>query len=187
MKHHIRPASSALQDGARILSFTDSQLPHLASVGSGEQWGTASISANPASQEKYKNLILRSEEAQTWGGADWLRISILEVEVEFNTLSDEIRSLVPPQDGYGELCRLPVAAVVLEGRSSAYTRPVVPEQDVGDPFVYVRYLVTDRRVGFLSKGSGRILLEHAEEVARGLGVGRLVLDGWSGNGEVLVR
>ena len=102
-------------------------------------------------------------------------------------MSDEIRSLVRTQDGHGELCRLPVAAVVLEGHSSAYTRPVVPEQDGADPFVYVRYLVTDRRVGSLSKGSGQILLEHADEVARGLGVGRLVLDGWSGNGEVLVR
>jgi hypothetical protein len=184
MKHHIRPASSHLEDSARILSFTDSQLPHLARIGSSEQWGTSPISTNPASQEKYKNLVLRSEEPQTWG-VNWLQISILEVEVEINTLSNEVRELVTTH-GDGE-CRLPVAAMVLEGHSSEYTRPVIPEQDGGDPFVYVRYLVTDRRVRSLSKGSGQILLEHADGVARGLGVGRLVLDGWSGNGELLVR
>jgi len=77
--------------------------------------------------------------------------------------------------------------MVLEGHSSAYTRPVIAEQDSADPFVYVRYLVTDRRVGDFSRGAGRVLLEHADGVARALGLGRLVLDGWNGNGGLLVR
>ena len=184
-KHHIRQASSMLQDGARILSFTDSQLSHLASIGSGEQWGTESISANPASQEKYKNLVIRSEEPQSWG-KNWVDVSILEIEVDLQSLPTEIRGLVTTAED-GESCRLPIAAMVLEGHSSDYTRPVIAEQDAADPFVYVRYLVTDRRVGAFSKGSGQMLLAHAEAVARSLGVGRLTLDGWSGNGEVLVR
>ena len=186
-KHHIRPASSALQDGARILAFTDSQLSHLSRIGSAEQWGTESISANPASQEKYKTLISRSEEPQSWG-TSWVNVSILEVEVEPQSLPDEVKSLVTIYTAEdGESCRLPIAAMVLEGHSSDYTRPVIAEQDEADPFVYVRYLVTDRRVGDFSKGSGQMLLAHAEAVARSLGVGRLTLDGWSGNGEVLVR
>ena len=186
--YHIRPASSALQDGIRILSFTDSQLPHLASIGSAEQWGTASIASNPASQEKYKNLIERSEKPQsnTWG-VNWLQISILEAEVELETLSDEVRDLVTTTAEDGKSGRLPIAAMVLEGHSSDYTRPVIPEQDEADPFVYVRFIVTDRRVGSFSKGSGQILLEHADGVARALGIGRLALDGWNGNGGLLVR
>jgi hypothetical protein len=76
---------------------------------------------------------------------------------------------------------------VLEGHSSEYTRPVIAEQDEADPFVYVRFIVTDRRVGTFSKGSGQILLEHADAVARSLEIGRLALDGWNGNGGLLVR
>jgi hypothetical protein len=186
MKYHIRPASSHLQDGARILSFTDSQLPHLASIGSAEQWGTESISANTASQEKYKNLVLRSEEPQTWG-TNWVNVSILEVEVEPETLPDEVRGLMTTTTEDGKSGRLPIAAMVLEGHSSEYTRPVIAEQDEADPFVYVRFIVTDRRVGSFSKGSGQILLEHADGVARSLGIGRLALDGWNGNGGLLVR
>lgn len=185
MKYHIRPASH-LQDGARILSFTDSQLPHLARIGSAEQWGTESISANSASQEEYKNLVLRSEGPQTWG-TNWVQVSVLEVEVELQSLSDEVRSLVTTTTEGGKSGRLPIAAMVLEGHSSDYTRPVIAEQDEADPFVYVRFIVTDRRVGTFSKGSGQILLEHADGVARSLGIGRLALDGWNGNGGLLVR
>jgi len=188
-KHHIRPASSTSQDGPLILSLTDSQLPHLARIGSAEQWGTASIASNAASQEKYKNLVARSEEPQTWGdnNKDWVDVSILEVEVETENLPDEVRGLVTNRSDDEGTCRLPIAAMVLEACSSEYTRPVIPEQDEADPFVYVRFLVSDRRAGGLSKGSGQVLLEHADAVARSLGVGRLVLDGWSGNGGSLVR
>lgn len=77
--------------------------------------------------------------------------------------------------------------MVLEGHSSDYTRPVIPEQDETDPFLFVRFLVSDRRVGEFSRGAGKVLLEHAERIARDLGVGRLMLDGWSGNGGGLVR
>jgi len=184
---HIRPASSALQDGARILAFTDSQLPFLASIGSGGQWGSASNSAKEAHQTRYRSLIERSENPQTWGEKDWVKVSILEVDVELENLSDEVRGLVTTTHD-GRSGRLPVAAMVLEGHSCDYTRPVLAEQDAADPFVYVRYLVGDRRVGSAySRGAGRLLLEHADGVARSLGVGRLALDGWSGNGGVLVK
>ena len=80
-----------------------------------------------------------------------------------------------------------LAGMVLEGRSSEYTRPVLLEQDDEDPFVYVRFLVTDRRVGVLSKGAGQMMLDHAERVARSLGLSRLCLDAWSGNDYALVK
>lgn len=116
-----------------------------------------------------------------------MKVSILEVEVQLESLPEEVRGLVTTASQDGKLGRLPVAAMVLEGHSCDYTRPVLAEQDEADPFVYVRYLVSDRRVGSVySRGAGRLLLEHADCVARSLGVGRLALDGWSGNGGVLV-
>lgn len=186
-KYHIRPASSAQEDGKKILEFTDSQLPYLATIGSARQWGSASVSVRDAAQQKYKRLVERSEEEQNWG-ADWIKIFILDVQVENgDELPDDVRGLVTSRDAGSRRAVLPVAAVILEGRSSDYTRPVLPEQDAKDPFVYVRYLVTDRRVGKLSKGSGQRLLEYADEVARLLGIGRLCLDGWNGNDYLLVK
>lgn len=185
-KYHIRPASSAQEDGKKILEFTDSQLPYLASIGSAEQWGSASVSVRDAAQQKYKRLVERSEEEQTWG-TDWIKIFILDVEVEYDDLTDDLRRLVPSRGQESKHAVLPVAAMILEGRSSDYTRPVLPEQDANDPFLYVRYLVTDRRVGRLSKGSGQKLLEYADEVAKSLGVDRLCLDGWNGNNYLLVK
>jgi len=185
-KYHIRPASSAQEDGKKILEFTDSQLPYLATIGSAGQWGSASVSIRDAAQQKYKKLVERSEEEQTWG-PDWIKIFILDVEVENDALSDDVRCLVPSRNRERKQAVLPVAAMILEGRSSDYTRPVLPEQDARDPFVYVRYLVTDRRVGRLSKGSGRRLLDYADEVARSLDIDRLCLDGWNGNNYLLVK
>jgi hypothetical protein len=185
-KYHIRPASSAKEDGKKILEFTDSQLPYLAAIGSAEQWGSASVSKRDAAQQKYKRLVERSEEEQIWG-TEWFKIFMLDVEVDNDDLPDDIRCLVPAYDQESKYAVLPVAALVLEGRSEDYTRPVLPEQDSRDPFLYVRYLVTDRRVGDLSKGSGRKLLDYADEVAKSLGIGRLCLDGWSGNDYRLIK
>jgi hypothetical protein len=185
-KYHIRPASSAQEDGKKILEFTDSQLPYLASIGSAEQWGSASIAARDAAQQKYAQLVERSEKKQTWG-LDWYQMLMLEVEVDPDALPETLRSSALSQDQEGRLTRLPVAAMVLEGRSSDYTRPVLPEQDARDPFVWVRYLVTDRRAGALSKGCGQRLLDYADEVARSMGLNRLCLDGWNGNDYLLIK
>jgi hypothetical protein len=130
--------------------------------------------------------VERSEEEQAWG-TDWIKIFVLEAEVENDELPDDVRCLVLSRDQESKSAVLPVAAMILEGRSSDYTRPVLPEQDPQDPFLYVRYLVTDRRVGKLSKGSGQKLLEYANEVAKSLGIGRLCLDGWNGNNYLLVK
>lgn len=187
-KYHIRPASSVQEDGKRILEFTDSQLPYLAQIGSAGQWGSASIAVRDAAQQRYRKLVERSEEQQTWG-TDWIKILILDVEVDAKStdIPDEVRRLIVAEGLGGNRVMLPVAAMVLEGRSSDYTRPVLPEQDDLDPFVYVRYLVTDRRVGALSKGSGQRLLDHADDIARSLGVDRLCLDGWNGNDYLLIK
>lgn len=182
--YHIRPASSLLEDGKRILEFADSQASHLAQIGSGEQWGSDSLSASETSQQKYRSLVERSESQQTWS-KDWVQISMLEAEDDAFPADVEHLTRAEPSRGGRQL--LPVAAMVLEGRSSEYTRPVLPEQDDQDPFVYIRFLVTDRRVGALSKGSGQKMLKHAEDVARALEVARLCLDAWSGNDYSLVK
>lgn len=184
-KYHIRRASSHLEDGRRFLEFCDSQLPHLAFIGSEGQWGTESLSAGEKAQEKYRNLVERSEEGSTWGD-DWIRFFFLETEIDESALPDNVPPSMVVRDPQRPRPAVAVAAMILEGICPEYVRPVL-KQDDQDPWVYVRFLVTNRSVGPLSKGAGQILLEHAEEVARALPVSRICLDGWNGNGRMLVK
>lgn len=186
LKHHIRPASSRLEDGERFLNFCDTQLPHLAQIGSEGQWGTESLAASGKSQEKYRKLVEQSEKDLPWG-TDWIKFCFLDIEADASTLSDDVPPSMVLHDPQQQCPRVPVAAMILEGRSPHYVRPVIPEQDDQDPFLYVRFLVSNRAVGSLSKGAGKMLLDHAENTAKSLPVHRICLDAWNGNGRMLVK
>ncbi|MFJ2770761.1 GNAT family N-acetyltransferase [Streptomyces sp. NPDC087300] len=74
----------------------------------------------------------------------------------------------------------PVGALVLDSGPS----PQLPIAPAGEPELYVRLLVSDRRRAGL--GIGAALLAHAEEEARRAGVALLRLDCWAGGGGELV-
>lgn len=186
---HIRPATLAAEDSKRLLEFVDSQLPWLATVGSGAQWGSESRN-NEESQAKYRSKVKRSEAQMDQPfSPDWIRVYIADAEVEASHLTPELKPLAvgsssATQDGY---VRIPVAAMVLDSKSSDYLRSVLPEQDAGDPFLFLHYLTTDRRTGSMSKGAGSTLIKLAKEEAKKLGLGRMCADCWSGNDRKLVR
>lgn len=82
---------------------------------------------------------------------------------------------------------VPVAALVLEGKSPEYVRSVLAQQDSAQPFVYLAYLISDSGAGDAAKGVGSFLIGLAKEEVRRLGLRRLCLDCWSGNDRKLVR
>lgn len=183
----IRLASLAHKDSERILAFFDSQLPWLASVGSAGQWGTDAKSSDEALQKKYRGKVERSEAcAGKPFSSDWTRAYILEAEVDADSLSADLRQLAEEPEENGKL-RVPVAALVLEAESVDYVRSILPETDKDDPFISMAYLLSDRRTNSINHGAGAVLIEHAKEEARNLGVGRIVCDCWAGNGRKLVR
>ncbi|MFJ9343308.1 GNAT family N-acetyltransferase [Streptomyces sp. NPDC101733] len=73
------------------------------------------------------------------------------------------------------------AAMVLD-RGPSERMPIEP---AGEPELYVRLLVSDRRLRGL--GLGAALLEHAVEETRRAGAGLLRVDCWAGGGGELVR
>lgn len=178
----IRPGSSTLKDGERILNFLDSQLPWLAQHGAEGQWGSTPFSLNEDSLDKYRRKVERSEANLTWS-QDWTKVYIVEVDKGSNVLGASERK---DPDGVTPE-RLPVAAMILSGSSPLYTRAVIPAQDDKDPFLYVSLIVSDRSRGEISKGSGEVLLDHAKKVAKGLGLSTICLDCWNGNGRRLVE
>ncbi|KAF2015576.1 hypothetical protein BU24DRAFT_421867 [Aaosphaeria arxii CBS 175.79] len=160
----VRPAKLASSDFDLFVSFRDSQLSWLSTVGSGGQWGSQPIRNTDSSvSERTSAWVTRSEANSPWG-PDWCRAFIAEVD------------------------STPVAGLVLDSKAPAYVRDVVPEQDDADPFVYLAYLMTNRDAGEeKTKGSGAALIRFARETVRELGVGRICLDCWRGNGRKLVQ
>ncbi|MGW2228815.1 GNAT family N-acetyltransferase [Streptomyces formicae] len=75
---------------------------------------------------------------------------------------------------------VPVGALVLDSGPSAQL-PIPP---AGEPELYVRLLISDRRRTGL--GIGAALLAHAEEETRRAGAALLRLDCWAGGGGELV-
>lgn len=196
-RFHIRPGSTKLDDGLRLLKNFDSQLPWLATVGSADQWAHHSaVSQNPDHQAKYRGKVERSEKLwnEPFLTEGWTRVYIAEVTVAESELTEELAELA--EDRWGQcgaestnpwVVSLPVAAMVLENKSLDYTRSVLPEQDSADPFVYLSYLLTDRRTGSWSKGAGAALIDHAIDEARKLSVDRICGDCWRGNDRRLVK
>jgi hypothetical protein len=184
---HIRPASLRQGDDTRILNYLDSHLSWLESVGSAGQWGTDPYSDNPKSQNKYRELVRESEQGfnQKWT-TESIQVYVAETIQDPSTLSDDLKQLSRHSED-GELY-LPVAIMVLRGNYSEWKDSVgvLKAYDDNDPFICVSYLITDRRVHPYSAGAGAELLEHAKALGRELGIRRLCLDTWRGNGNKLV-
>lgn len=183
---HIRPASSAADDGLRLLRNFDSQLSWLSTIGSSAQWGTSSRSNQEDMKAKYRGKVESSERGwnDSWS-RDWVRAYIAEVEVKRGDLpADLLDSTIESTNGS---VRLPVAGMILQGRSSDYVQGILPENDDSDPFIYMLYLLSDRRTTAYGKGAGALLISHAKEEARNLEINRLCVDCWKGNDDKLVQ
>lgn len=164
----FRPATTASSDPKFLADCWNSQIPWLTKVGSAGQWGTQTMQeSRPESLDKILSWVQRSESKTAWG-PDWCRAFIAEVANDQQT-------------------PVPVGALVLEATSAEYVRSILPEQDGERPFVYLTYLITDRRVGELQKGAGAALVAFAREQVRGLAFHRLCVDCWRGNGGKLVK
>ena len=184
---HIRPASLAARDNERVLEFFDSQLHWLETVGSGAQWGSNPRGDDEVFQKKYRSKIQRSEACIGKPySSNWTRAYILEAEVDAESLSAEVKQLSEPPKENGR-ARVPVAAMILDSKSSDYVRSVLPEEDDDDPFIFLAYLLSDRRTSSINKGAGAVLINHAKDEARQLGIRRITGDCWAGNDRKLVR
>lgn len=160
----VRPATLASSDDGHLINFKDSQIEWLSTVGSIDQWGTKpSRESNPSVLSRCRSWVERSEQQGEWS-IDWCRAFIAETP-----------------------SGTPVAGLVLEAKSPAVTRSILPEQDENDPFIYLAYLISNRQASGEEKGAGSALIAFAKEQARSAGVKRLCLDCWAGNDRKLVR
>ncbi|KXT13881.1 hypothetical protein AC579_2640 [Pseudocercospora musae] len=107
----------------------------------------AAYPANDDIQGDYRACIERSEQDQSWSKA-WKKAYIAELDITADRLTKEIQpfSTHQPRTNSKSSLRLPAAAaMLLTGHSETLhdAQPVLPEQDGKEPFVCIRFLLTD--------------------------------------------
>ncbi|KAK4099189.1 hypothetical protein N658DRAFT_517464 [Parathielavia hyrcaniae] len=183
MSFHIRDAvpSPSNTDAKFITSAFDSCLPHLATIGSANQWGTAPLSTSrPDLITRHITAIAEAEryrlsDKSDSGSSSPVRVLIAEATLpppapEENSLDSESQSI-------------PVGAATLRG--GHLPRYVLDQEHLRDvtgralagkegPFMFLEVLVTDfsEATRAWRKGAGAALVGYAREWAgRELGMG----------------
>ncbi|KAF3935054.1 hypothetical protein ABW20_dc0107099 [Dactylellina cionopaga] len=198
----FRPATLANGDDSWFVEAWDSSFPFLASVGSANQWNYLP-SAEPSAVERVRNAVANSDASDEKYYSsnpngdfqhgrpplDWCKAFVAEVDVEKDKIPDAIRekyaAFIEEGDTSGTVT-IPVGAMILQAKSLAYVRSVIPEQDDEEPFLYLTFLMTDHRTGVYAKGAGAALLALAKEEVQKVGLKRLCGDCWRGNERKLV-
>ncbi|KAJ1028386.1 hypothetical protein NDA16_001553 [Ustilago loliicola] len=159
-----------------ILYAFDSALPYLASIGSEAQWGTVPFSKKPErrrsfseyAQESYK---LNAESKPTLHSStdNYQHLIVYEVQTEAGWLR--------------------VAALGISTGFPGYVPQELAAEKVrkATDYLYLNYLIVDRRTGDLAKGSGNHLVTFATEQARSLDKRIFYGDCWRGNNDGLIK
>ncbi|KAF2126585.1 hypothetical protein P153DRAFT_369282 [Dothidotthia symphoricarpi CBS 119687] len=180
---HIRDEALP-EDADFILEAFDSALPHLASTGSGMQWGSEPRST----QETYVKRTRVAVEKARSGTNDNDAVFVAEVPVDDSL--DPVAGRTRRDKANQQM--LQVAAAMTTGsfpsyvaeqqNLDAYVRTAIERAD----YIYLSTMVSDFRAGALRKGAGATLVQRVRQYALEKGKAAVYCDCWAGNGERLV-
>ncbi|KAM7206066.1 hypothetical protein V8F20_002848 [Naviculisporaceae sp. PSN 640] len=206
---HIRPAvpSPTNDDAAWIVSAFDSCIPHLKSIGSAGQWGTKPLSvARPGLLQSRIDSIAESHAWALAGKGDPVKVVILEAETSMpggeegrvnvgsmtlrgnyfaGYLTQGGRSKSKLREGGQEK---ETEALLIEGTIKRERERLERGESKG--WMYLEVLVTsfDEGAKEFRRGAGAALVQSAVRFAKDeLGLERMYVDCWAGNGGRLVR
>ena len=180
---HIRDEALA-EDVGFILAAFDSTLPHLATIGSGAQWGSEPRSTKPSAVARIQGAV---EKARSGTGENY---AVFVAEVPIDDGLDPVAGSVRRDKSDKQM--LQVGAAVVQGSFSAYVAEQphldahVREAVERDDFIYLFVLISDFRAGALRKGVGAALVQRVKQYAVEKGKAEIYVDCWAGNGEKLV-
>jgi GNAT superfamily N-acetyltransferase len=190
-KFHIREVCHNPADGDFIVAAFDAALPHLASAGRGDQWGSTPFSERADYRQRMYDSIPQSEASRlNQEGSEHGRLFIAEVEVPHES---DLQGLSFRTDDDGNRFLSVGAAFVRDKWWPGYVKahnsikPIFEEANADGAFCYVDFLISDFRTGTARKGAGAALLQRARAYAVERGAKTLYLDCWAGNGGSLVK
>ncbi|CDS82444.1 uncharacterized protein SPSC_03263 [Sporisorium scitamineum] len=156
-----------------VLYAFDSALPYLASIGSEAQWGTVPFSEKPERRQRFEKFVQGSYDLHTrpiQDAAAWQHMAIYEIKT--------------PDEKW--------TRVAAQGLATGFPT-YVPEHLADDKvreatdYLYLNYLIVDRRKGKLAKGSAARLVAFADGQAKQLNKKMFYGDCWRGNGDGLLK
>ncbi|KEY73167.1 hypothetical protein S7711_04133 [Stachybotrys chartarum IBT 7711] len=190
-KFHIREVCHNPRDGDFILAAFDSALPHLASVGSGGQWGSTPFSERTeARQRAYDSISVSEASRLNQEGSEHGKLFIAEVEMNHDS---DLQGLSFRTDDHGKRFLSVGAAFVRERWWPGYvkahdsTKSIVENANANGVPYYVEILISDFRTGAARKGAGAVLLQEMKAYSISRGAKALYLDCWAGNDGNLVK
>ncbi|KAH8721511.1 hypothetical protein GQ44DRAFT_829091 [Phaeosphaeriaceae sp. PMI808] len=180
---HIRDEALP-EDADFILEAFDSTLPHLATIGSGAQWGSEPRSTEESSVERIRVAVEKARSSSSDNHA----IFVAEVPIEDGL--DPVAGRTRRDNANQQM--LQVGAAVIKGsfpvyvaeqkHLDAHVRAAIERAD----YIYLDTMISDFRTGALRKGSGAALVRRVRQYGLEKRKAAVYVDCWAGNGERLV-
>ncbi|KAI0528267.1 acetyltransferase [Xylaria bambusicola] len=189
---HVRGLSESLGDGQFVIDAYDASLPHLASIGSGKQWGSTPFAGRTDQEEKIK-VFRQAEHYQLTGEGPPVQIFIVEAEIPSSAVDELPSSLKLRKDADGKNLLSVGTMMLSQGLYPHYMAtlfnqdPIKKELDGTRDYIYLEGLITDFRTGAWRKGVGAVLIEYARQFCREKGQKILYADAYAGNERRLVK
>ncbi|KAH9219117.1 acetyltransferase [Leptodontidium sp. 2 PMI_412] len=186
----VREAKKSQGDAEFIVEAFDSTLHYLASIGSGEQWGSVPFSQRDGFVQETLDSIEQSETFSNTGMGRATCVFIAEVEVEVGIGGVEsLLSGVRSRRDENDKLLLSVGTATVHGDwfpEYLISQVGLGVADVRD-FLYVEVMVTDHRTGSFRRGAGGALMKRIKEYGLAMGKKSLYVDGWAGNDRKLIH
>ncbi|KAH7413078.1 hypothetical protein BKA64DRAFT_344725 [Cadophora sp. MPI-SDFR-AT-0126] len=183
-KISTRLAKASHGDINFIIAAFDSTLPHLASIGSGEQWGTIPFSQREGFIQETADSVEKSEKYGETKEKQEVCVFIAEVEC-FESVPEGAH-VQEDEDGKRMMS---VGTATVHGEWFPQYLRSQEHLGIADAkdFLYIEVMVTDHRLGAWSKGAGASLMPGIVEYGRIEGKRTLYVDGWAGNDRKLIH
>ncbi|KAI5465222.1 acetyltransferase [Mariannaea sp. PMI_226] len=189
---NIREICQNPQDGEFLLAAFDGALPHLASIGSGDQWGSQPFSERTEYRDRINAWVPMSEACRLGiEGSEPLRLYIAEVQVGDDNVN--LGGLSVRTDEQDRRFLSVAAAAIREHWWPDYLnkmekmKPIIEKADADRNAFYLEVLISDFRTGSARKGAGAALMKKIKEYSISRGAKVLFMDCWAGNGGNLVK
>lgn len=192
-KFIIRDDTQAPRDADFILAAFDGSLPHLASKGSGQQWGARPFSERDGVRDRVESWIAVSEASRRGEqGVEPGRLFIAEVELPSEGQEGDGLFVRTDVQSGKELLSVAAAGVRKDWwptyfKQFDHLQKLADSEDAAGGVMYLEVLISDFRTGPARKGAGAVLLQKVKEYAVSKGATKLYLDCFAGNDENLVK
>ncbi|SPO22197.1 uncharacterized protein UTRI_02207_B [Ustilago trichophora] len=160
-----------------VIHAFDSALPYLASIGSEAQWGTVLFSEKPKVRQSFDDYVRKSYDLNSTSqdtppsdGQSWQHLALYEVQTE----------------------QAKWRRVAAQGLSTSFPNYVPDELARNElkeatNYLYLNYLIADRRTGDLAKGAASQLVAFGINEGKARGKSVFYGDCWRGNNDGLIK